>query len=143
MGASRPSTSLNSHFSTLSTALRNKEQLIKALNDMGISSIKTSEHEKIEARGHKGDTVAADIVIPQANNYDLAFVHNGETYELVADMQFWQQSMPVESFMEQVNQKYAIHTLVDSSAEDGFSVEKLTQSADGTVTMSLSRYNFA
>jgi len=142
MGAAcRPSTSLTSHFSTISTKLYNKEQLLKALKAMNIPSIKTSVDEKIQARGYKGDTLAADIVIPQANNYDVAFVHNGETYELVADLQFWQQSMPVDAFMEQVHQKYAFHTLVDVSAQDGFNLEKVTQSADGAITLTMSRYN--
>merc|ERR1719319_370081 len=60
---------------------------MKALNDMGIKTMSAkTEGQQIEARGYK-----ADIVMPQQNNYDVAFRNNGETYELVTDLQFWQQ----------------------------------------------------
>jgi hypothetical protein len=141
--SSASSTALNSHFSILNTKLYNKEQLLKALDDLGIKNIQKSSDSKIEARGYQGQTIEADIVIPQPNDYDVAFKYNGETYELVADLQFWQQSMPVDAFMEKVQQRYAINTLIDSSAEDGFQVEKVSTTVDGTVTLELSRYNAA
>ena len=84
----------------------------------------------------------ADIVIPQQNNYDVAFRNNGETYELVTDLQFWQQAMPVDAFMERVNQRYAINNLIDSSTEDGFNVDTVKTAVDGTVTLEMSRYAF-
>mmetsp|Transcript_978 Transcript_978/g.2147 ORF Transcript_978/g.2147 Transcript_978/m.2147 type:complete len:167 (-) Transcript_978:1185-1685(-) len=142
-GNARASTSLNSHFSSIETQLFNKQTLLKALNDMGIkaTAAKTDE-EQIEARGYKGETIMADIVIAQQNNYDVAFRNNGESYELVTDLQFWQQAMPVDAFMEKVNQRYAINNLVDTSAEDGFNVDNVVTASDGTVTLELSRYAF-
>lgn len=142
--SSSSSTALNSHFSVISTKLYNKEQLLKALNDLGIQNVqKSSDEQKIEARGYRGQTIEADVVIPQANDYDLAFCYNGETYELKADLQFWQQSMPVDAFMEKVQQRYAINTLIDNSAADGFQVEKVSTTVDGSVTLELSRFNTA
>lgn len=126
---------------------------MKALKDLGIKNIlQTSNNNNnenklsnqlLEVRGHQGQTMTADIVIPQPNQYDVAFRYNGETYELVADLQFWQQSMPVDAFMEKVQQKYALHNLVDTSAQDGFQVEKVTTSIDGTITLQMSRFNAA
>jgi Protein of unknown function (DUF1257) len=148
--SSSSTTSLNSHFTCINTKLYNKESLLKALKDLGIKNIlQTSNNanqlsnQLLEVRGHQGQTMAADIVIPQPNQYDVAFRYNGETYELVADLQFWQQSMPVDAFMEKVQQKYALHNLVDTSAQDGFQVEKVTTSIDGTVTLQMSRFNAA
>jgi len=139
----RASTSLNSHFSSIETQLFNKATLLKALNDMGIKTkTANAEGQQIEARGYKGETIMADIVIPQQNNYDVAFRNNGESYELVTDLQFWQQAMPVDAFMERVNQRYAINHLVDTSADDGFNVDNVVTAADGTVTLELSRYAF-
>ena len=137
----RSATALNSHFSVISTKLYNKDQLLKALNDLGIQNKSTDS--KIEARGYQGQTIEADVVIPQPNDYDIAFCYNGETYELKADLQFWQQSMPVDAFMEKVQQRYAVNTLIDTSAADGFQVEKVSSTVDGTVTLELSRYNAA
>jgi len=137
------STSLNSHFSSIETKLFNKQTLLKALKDMGIktTAMKT-EGEQVEARGYKGETIMADIVIPQQNNYDVAFRNNGESYELVTDLQFWQQAMPVDAFMERVNQSYAINNLIDTSSDDGFNVDNMVTAKDGTVTLELSRYAF-
>merc|ERR1719410_2914798 len=116
--------------------------LLNALNDMGIKSKTAKDGQQIEARGYKGETIMADIVIPQQNNYDVAFRNNGESYELVTDLQFWQQTMPVDAFMERVNQRYAINIIIDTTGEDGFNVDKVVTSVDGTVTMELSRYAF-
>lgn len=142
-GDVRASTSLNSHFSSIETQLFNKSTLLKALNDMGVKtkSAKTAD-EQIEARGYKGETIMADIVIPQPNNYDVAFRSNGESYELVTDLQFWQQAMPVDAFMERVNQRYAINNIIESTGDDGFNVDNVVTAVDGTVTMELSRYAF-
>lgn len=139
----RSSTSLNSHFSSIETQLFNKETLLKALNDIGVKSkAAKTEGQQIEARGYKGETIMADIVIPQQNNYDIAFRNNGEIYELVTDLEFWQQPMPVDAFMERVNQRYAVNSLIDSSAADGFNVDNVATAVDGTVTLKMSRYAF-
>mmetsp|Transcript_3167 Transcript_3167/g.2636 ORF Transcript_3167/g.2636 Transcript_3167/m.2636 type:complete len:87 (+) Transcript_3167:263-523(+) len=84
----------------------------------------------------------ADIVIPQSNNYDVAFRYNGNTYELVTDMQFWEQKMPVSAFMEKLNQRYAFNSIIDTAGNDGFNVEKVKTSVDGTVTLKMNRYAF-
>ncbi|VEU34375.1 unnamed protein product [Pseudo-nitzschia multistriata] len=141
-GSARSSTSLNSHFSSIETQLFNKQTLLKALNDMGLKTKSTKDGEQIEARGYKGETIMADIVVEQQNNYDVAFRNNGESYELVTDLQFWQQAMPVDAFMEKVNQRYAINNLVDTSGEEGFNVDNVVTAADGTVTLEMSRYAF-
>ena len=137
-------TALNSHFTTIGAKLFNKQALLKALDDLGMKDVRAApKGQQIEARGYEGNTVMADIVIPQSNDYDVAFRYNGETYELVSDLEFWQQSMPVDAFMEKVQQKYAINSIVDTSAEDGFDVEKVTTSNEGVVTIELSRFNTA
>jgi hypothetical protein len=41
-------------------------------------------------------------MIKQDNGYDFGFVNNGSTYELVADIAFWQQGVPVEVFIEKL-----------------------------------------
>merc|ERR1711935_488543 len=107
---------------------------------MGKSS--QSEGEQIEARGYKGESIMADIVIPQQNNYDVAFRNNGESYELVTDLQYWQQAMPVDAFMERVNQRYAINHIIETTGEDGFNVDNVVTAVDGSVTLEMSRYAF-
>uniref|UniRef100_A0A6T5XIJ9 Uncharacterized protein ycf35 n=1 Tax=Thalassionema nitzschioides TaxID=33649 RepID=A0A6T5XIJ9_9STRA len=141
-GDARASTSLNSHFTSVETKLKNKDTLLKSLNDVGVKATVSVNGEQIEARGYKGESVMADIVIPQSNNYDVAFRYNGNTYELVTDMQFWEQKMPVSAFMEKLNQRYAFNSIIDTAGNDGFNVEKVKTSVDGTVTLKMNRYAF-
>ena len=140
--AARTATSLASHFSTIDTQIFDKSTLLKALDDVGVKAkVSPVAGEQIEARGHRGDTILADVVIPQPNDYDVAFRYNGETYELVADLEFWQQSMPADAFMERVSQRYAVNSLIDASSQEGFNVDQVKESVDGTVTLTMSRYN--
>eukprot|EP00546_Thalassionema_frauenfeldii_P017706 CAMPEP_0178900462 /NCGR_PEP_ID=MMETSP0786-20121207/3488_1 /TAXON_ID=186022 /ORGANISM="Thalassionema frauenfeldii, Strain CCMP 1798" /LENGTH=116 /DNA_ID=CAMNT_0020571471 /DNA_START=368 /DNA_END=718 /DNA_ORIENTATION=- len=115
---------------------------MKALGDIGVKAISNRKELQIRGSNGKEKLVKVDIVIHQSNNYDVAFSFNGKTYELVADLQFWEQSMPVAVFLDKVNQRYAIHSITDTAGNDGFEVEKVTTSVDGIVTLKMSRYAF-
>ncbi len=73
-------------------------------------------------RGYKGQTLKADLVLEQENNYDIGFSWNGNEYELVADLQYWQQPLTVDGFLRQVTQRYAYHTVVNETANQGFQI---------------------
>uniref|UniRef100_A0A7S1E2M5 Uncharacterized protein n=1 Tax=Thalassionema nitzschioides TaxID=33649 RepID=A0A7S1E2M5_9STRA len=53
-GDARASTSLNSHFTSVETKLKNKDTLLKSLNDVGVKATVSVNGEQIEARGYKG-----------------------------------------------------------------------------------------
>mmetsp|Transcript_37944 Transcript_37944/g.119770 ORF Transcript_37944/g.119770 Transcript_37944/m.119770 type:complete len:80 (-) Transcript_37944:243-482(-) len=76
-----------SHFSKIKTALKDLDLLKQSLNDL---AIKWYVKDNI-VKGYKDQITFANIVIPQNNNYDIGFVWNGVEYQLVADLQFWQQ----------------------------------------------------
>jgi hypothetical protein len=92
-------------------------------------------------RGHEGTTTSAEVVIEQANGYDVGFQWNGSEYALVADMQFWQQPWTVESFLRKVTQGYAIATVMGESSEQGFSLSEQQVREDGSVRLVLQRWN--
>jgi hypothetical protein len=50
--------------------------------------------------------------------------------------------MPVDAFMEKVNQRYAVNNLIDTSNDEGFNVDNVLTASDGTVTLEMSRYSF-
>merc|ERR1712087_197835 len=111
-------------------------------DDIGVQTkVSPTVGAQLEARGHRGEVVLADVVIPQPNDYDVAFRYNGESYELVADLEFWQQPVPADAFMEKVQQRYAVNSLITTSSEEGFNVDNVKTSVDGTVTLTMSRYN--
>jgi len=85
-----------SHFSKIKTTLKDLGLLQKSLNDIGISWDETISTIK----GYKSQECFANLVIKQNNNYDIGFTWNGTEYQLVADLQFWQQPWSVELFLD-------------------------------------------
>lgn len=126
-----------SHFSSIKTQIRDLNALKKALSDMQVDW-KAGPHP---VRGYKGDTRTAEVVIEQDNGYDVGFGWNGQEYELVADLQYWKQPLTVNRFLSQVTQKYAINTVLSTTADQGFQVSEQVDNQDGTVRLVVQRWN--
>lgn len=126
-----------SHFSQIKTQIRNLNSLQAALTDLGIDWKSGSK----TVRGYRGQTRNAEITIEQDNGYDVGFSWNGKEYELVADMQYWQQSWSVEGFLRQVTQRYAYHTVVNETARQGFHIAEQKQNQDGSIRVLVQRWS--
>lgn len=126
-----------SHFSTVKTQIRNLESLQSALQDLGVEW-KAGPHP---VRGYQGQARSAEVVIEQTNGYDIGFSWNGAEYELVADLQYWQQPLTVNGFLRQVTQRYAVNTVLKTTSEQGFQVAEQVQNSDGTVRLVVQRWN--
>jgi hypothetical protein len=126
-----------SHFSHIKTQLRTLEPLQAALTDLGVSW----KPGPTPVRGYQGQTHTAEVAIAQANGYDIGFSWNGQEYELVADLQYWQQPLTVDRFLSQVTQRYALQTVLGSSAEQGFQVAEQVQNRDGSIRLVVQRWN--
>jgi hypothetical protein len=126
-----------SHFSQIKTQIRNVESLKDALTDLGIDW----KSGPCEVRGYRGQTKQAEISIEQNNGYDIGFEWNGKEYQLVADLQYWQQDLSVEGFLRQVTQRYAYHTVVKESVHAGFAVTEQKQLQDGSIRLVVQRWS--
>ena len=126
-----------SHFSQIKTQIRNLTSLQAALTDLGIDW----KSEAKTVRGYRGQTRNAEVTIEQDNGYDVGFSWNGKEYELVADMQYWQQSWSVEGFLRQVTQRYAYHTVVNETARQGFHIAEQKQNQDGSIRVLVQRWS--
>lgn len=126
-----------SHFSQIKTQIRNLNSLQAALTDLGIDWKSGSK----TVRGYRGQTRNAEISIEQDNGYDVGFSWNGKEYELVADMQYWQQSWSVEGFLRQVTQRYAYHTVVNETARQGFHIAEQQKNEDGSIRVLVQRWS--
>jgi hypothetical protein len=126
-----------SHFSQIKTQIRHFPSLQSALTDLGIDW-KTSSGT---VAGYQGQTREAALVIEQDNGYDVGFSWNGSAYEMVTDLEFWQQAWSVERFLEKVTQGYAYHTVLSTTAEQGFQVTEQKQEADGSIRLVVQRWN--
>jgi hypothetical protein len=96
----------------------------------------------ISVRGYRGQTETAELAIAQPDGTDIGFRLNAATgcYELVADLQLWKQPVPVERFLAQLNQRYALHSILAATAEEGFQVSEQTNSADGSIELVVTRW---
>ncbi len=126
-----------SHFSNIKTQIRNLDSLQAALADLG-TEWKAGPHP---VRGYQGQTQTAEVVIEQANGYDLGFSWNGQEYELVADLQYWQQPLTVNRFISQVTQRYAYHSVIKATSEQGFQVSEEQKNSDGSIRLVVQRWN--
>jgi Protein of unknown function (DUF1257) len=126
-----------SHFSQIKTQIRNLESLEDALTDLGIDWNRGQR----PVRGYRGQTHDAQITIEQDNGYDIGFKWNGKEYELVADLQYWQQNLSVEGFLRQVTQRYALNTVVKESTRAGFQVAEQQKNTDGSIRLVVQRWS--
>lgn len=122
-----------SHFTHMKTRFQNLFYLEKALNRLNIN------HE--EKASSKVESSTMNLVIPQSNGYDIEFAWNGQNYELVVDISYWEQSYPIESFIDKVAQQYAGEVIIGESQKTGFQPIKYQQNADGSNTLILERWN--
>jgi Protein of unknown function (DUF1257) len=126
-----------SHFSSIKTQIRNLTSLKAALGDLGIDW----KNGPSPVRGYQGKTSQAEIVIEQENNYDIGFSWNGQEYELVADLQYWQQPWTVDGFLQRVTQGYAFHTVLNESSQQGFAVTEKQKNEDGSIRLVVQRWS--
>lgn len=126
-----------SHFSNIKTQLRNLTSLKAALADLNFDW----KEGPSPVRGYQGQTRTAEVVLEQDNNYDIGFSWNGSEYELVADLQYWQQPLSVEGFLQQITQRYAYNTVLTESKNQGFQVAAEEKQADGSIRLVVQRWS--
>jgi hypothetical protein len=128
-----------SHFSTVKTELRDRQSLVAALADLGHAPADGAQ----AVRGYKGQTVTADLAVTLSGNTGIGFRLNSEAgcYELVADLDLWRHPVPVERFLAQLTQRYALHALLAATAQEGFQVAEQTQALDGSIELVVSRWS--
>jgi hypothetical protein len=127
-----------SHFSTVKTELRDLQSLCEALADLGHDT----RQGDLQVKGYRGQTVVAQLAVSQANGSDIGFRWSAESgsYELVADLDLWQQPVPVERFLARLNQRYALRSILSASAAEGFQVAEQNNSVDGTIELVVTRW---
>ena len=127
-----------SHFSTIKTKLKNKPQLVEALELLQYDVKEDQELRVTGAHGIGHETVEAEVAI----GTDIGFRMHPVTgeYELVADLETWNQPIPAERFMDKVNQQYARMTVYNTVKEMGFQVEEEWEMEDNSIELTVTRW---
>jgi hypothetical protein len=58
----------------------------------------------------------------------------------VTDLDLWNQPVPVERFVAQLTQRYALRAILAASTAEGFEVREQTDQQDGTIELVVSRW---
>ena len=127
-----------SHFSRIKTKIKNKPELEEALLLLQYDVQEDQELKVTGAHGIKHETVTADLAIGS----DIGFRLNPMTneYELVADLETWNQPISVERFLDKVNQQYARMTIHDQVKKMGFQVEEEWEMDDNSIELTVTRW---
>ncbi len=124
-----------SHFSTIKTKLKNKSELIEALQLLQYDV--QEDQELINPINHQHEKVKVDVAI--GNDIGFRLNSNGE-YELVADIQTWKDPVPPKRFVEKVTQQYARMTVHNQVKEMGFKVEEEWEMDDNSIELVVTRW---
>ena len=124
-----------SHFSTIRTKIKNKTELLEALE---LLQYDFTEDVKLEnPLDHEHKQWQVDVAV--GNDIGFRLNKQGE-YELVADIQTWNQPIPPERFIEKVTQQYARMTLHNTVKDLGFEVEEEWEMDDNSIELTVTRW---
>tara|TARA_B100000902_G_scaffold221148_1_gene210039 strand:+ start:673 stop:1056 length:384 start_codon:yes stop_codon:yes gene_type:complete len=124
-----------SHFSTIKTKIKNKPELIEALELLQYDVYE--DQELINPLEHQHEKVKVDVSI----GTDIGFrLNNNGEYELVADIQTWNQPIPPERLIEKVTQQYARMTIHNTIKEQGFQVAEEWEMDDNSIEITATRW---
>ena len=124
-----------SHFSTIKTKIKNKPELIEALQLLQYDV--QEDQELINPIDHQHEKVKVDVSI----GTDIGFrLNNNGEYELVADIQTWNQPIPPERLIEKVTQQYARMTIHNTIKEQGFQVAEEWEMHDNSIEITATRW---
>ena len=128
-----------SHFSTVKTKLRKREPLLQALKDLGYLP---QEGENL-VRGYRGQTVKAELSVKMSQGGDIGFRwnENNKSFELVTDLDLWKQSIPVERFLSKLTQRYALNSVIQATAKEGFQISEQKNNLDGSIELVVTRWD--
>ena len=125
-----------SHFSTIKTKIKDKSALLRALQVLGHN---TDVDQKLKnPADHNHDEVTVQVAVGK----DIGFRLNPttETYELVTDLQTWDQPVPVARFLDKLSQQYAVETITETAKKDDFHVTQQTTNKDGSIELVVERW---
>ena len=125
-----------SHFTTIKTKLKNKPELIEALQLLQYDV--QEDQELINPTNHQHEKVKVDVSI--GNDIGFRLNSNGE-YELVADIQTWRDPVPPKRFVEKVTQQYARMTVHNQVKELGFQIEEEWEMDDNSIELTVTRWD--
>ena len=110
----------------------------EALELLQYNVVEDQELRVTGAHGIKHETVTADLAIAK----DIGFRLNPMTneYELVADLETWNQPIPAQRLIDKVTQQYARMSIHNTVKKMGFEVEEEWEMDDNSIELTVTRW---
>ncbi len=128
-----------SHFTCIKTKIKERPQLIEALELMGHDIEENKQlviNNPDHGEGHP--EFVADVAIK--NDIGFRWNKNTESYELVAELDTWDLDVPVNRFIDKLTQQYARMTIHSTIKEQGFEVQEEWEMDDNSIELTVTRW---
>ena len=128
-----------SHFSTIKTKLKDRDQLLEALVDLGHNPVEGLQELSVYGT-HAKDHPTVEVEVTVGTEIGFRWNEDSKSYELVTDLQTWDNPVPVERFLAKLSQQYALRSIIASTEEEGFSILEQSNTDDGSVELVVTRW---
>jgi len=129
-----------SHFSKIQTSINNISLLKKTLIDLGFEC-----NEEVKVIKDTNGRIHTVNLIAQYNIKEdiaalLGFYWQNNHYDIIVDLDLWKKSSSFNFFIEQLNQNYALNTILKQTEIEGFQKIKQDSLSDGSVKLTVQRW---
>jgi len=134
-----------SHFTSIKTQIKDRDALVKALNDVGLKNLEV--HESAQSLyGYQGDVrpETAEIIIRRkyvgsaSNDIGFKLQEDGQYQAIISE---YDRHKYNQNWLGKVMQRYGYNTLMNSAEEQGFTIEEDEVMEDGTVRVVVARWS--
>ena len=125
-----------SHYVRIRTQLRERNMLLRSLQDLGLPF---EEGERLAVRGDPKKKEWADVIVTASPDADIGLRYNGEAYDIVADWYRIEQTGDLrrEQFLKDLQRRYSYQLVLDQAKEQNLIVEE-ERLEDGDIVLVLS-----
>ena len=128
-----------SHFTCIKTQIKDRPNLIEALQVMG-HDIEENKVLVVNNAAHADEHPEFFAEVAIRNDIGFRWNKNTENYELVAELDTWDLDVPVSRFIDKVTQQYARTTLHNIVKEEGYQVEEEWEMDDNSIELTVTRW---
>ena len=128
-----------SHFSTIKTKIKDKSNLIEALQLLQYD-VKEDQELVITNPDHAEDHPVVHAEIAISNDIGFRWNEKTQTYDLYSDHGTWNLNIPPSRFVDKVTQQYARMTIHNATKELGFQLEEEWELDDNSIELTVTRW---
>ena len=129
-----------SHFSTIKTKLKDRSNLLEALNLLSYD-VKEDQNLVITNPDHAENHPVVHAEIAVSNDIGFRWNQETQTYDLYSDHATWNLNVPPSRFINKVTQQYARMSIHNTIKEEGFQVQEEWEMDDGSIELTVTRWD--